>query len=397
MKQILLCLLPLGLLPSCAITGNNWPWESASTLSITGHVVDHRKNFVSGVQVQAQGFKTVLTNGKGEFTLTGAAPRADRLAVNFTAPGFMNTTRVYKAAKQVGGPGTVVVVWPRLAGNGNTVVIWPRAAAVTLDATRGGKVPFRNGGGVTLPGGALIDSNGKPVSGNVRVNLTYLDVTNREQLKAAPGDFTARMSNGTVRPLESFGIFEISVNDLQGRPVNLVRGKTARLELPVPRRRTVPSRTGLFSFDQRSGRWIEAGTLTLAGNAITLTATINQVNVSWNADDVPETTCMTVRVIKPSFITPPNQPEANAFVYVNGVNYSYSTTETTDSNGIICLSVKRCEPVTLQAFSSQNFDWASQTQTVTSSCAVASANDCGDLQKCPVVTVTLELLTGDHR
>lgn len=394
MKKLILPLLLLGRLPSCAITGNHWPWES--DLSITGRVVDHRKNPVSGVQVQAQGFKTVLTNSKGEFTLAGAAPRTDRLPVNFMAPGFVNTTRVYKAANRVGGPGTVVVVWPRVAGNGNTVVIWPRAAAVTLDATRGGKVPFRNGGGVTLPEGALIDSNGKPVSGNVRVSLTYLDVTNREQLQAAPGDFTARMSNGGVRALESFGIFEISVNDLQGRPVNLMRGKTARLELPVPRRRTAPSRTGLFSFDQRSGRWIEEGNLTLAGNTITLTATINQVNVSWNADNDPETTCMTVRVINP-FSNPPNQPEANALVEIRGVNYSSIITGTTDSNGLVCLSIKRCSPVTLEAYSSQNFDWVSVPQNVTASCGVASASDCGNPQKCPVVTVILDLITGRHK
>lgn len=343
--------------------------------------------------MQAEGLRSVQTNGKGEFTIAGPAPRADRLAVNFAAPGFMNTTRVYEATKRVGGPGTVVVVWPRVAGNGNTVVIWPRSAAVTLDAMRGGKVPFRNGGGVTLPERALVDGNGRPVSGKVKVTLTYLDVTDREQLRAAPGDFTARMLNGRIRLLESFGIFEISATDLNRRPVNLVRGKTARLELPVPRRRTAPLSTGLFSFDQRSGRWIEAGKLTRESKALLFTATINQVNVSWNADDIAETACMKVQVINP-FTNPPNQPEANAFVSVTGVTYSGGGSAITDSNGIACLSVKRCDQVTVTAFSSQVSNWVSVPKYVTAACVVGNANDCADPQKCPLVTVTLDLIVG---
>lgn len=78
--------------------------------------------------MEAKGLRMVLTNDKGEFVVTGPAPRADRLTVNFTAPGFMSTTRVYKAASRVTGNGTTVIVWARVAGNGTTVVIWARSA-----------------------------------------------------------------------------------------------------------------------------------------------------------------------------------------------------------------------------------------------------------------------------
>jgi hypothetical protein len=82
---------------------------------------------VKGVQVQAEGFKTVLTNGKGEFALTGPAPRTDSLTVNFVAPRFKTTTEVYKKTSRVAGNGTTVIIWARATDNGiNTVVIWPR-------------------------------------------------------------------------------------------------------------------------------------------------------------------------------------------------------------------------------------------------------------------------------
>jgi hypothetical protein len=326
----------------------------------------------------------VLTNGKGEFTLSGLA-QTERLTVNFSAPGMMSTTHIYQPPAGAA----------RIGGNGNVIVVWPLARAVTLEATRGGKVPFRNGGGVTLPPRALADSQGKPITGRVRVNLTYLDVTSPQQLKAAPGDFTARMRDGTVSRLESFGIFEISVSDLQGRRVDLIKGRTARLELPVPRMRRgkAPRATGLFSFDRVSGMWMEEGTLTREGNQPTYTAQLNQLNVAWNSDNTLETTCMMVQVINP-FTNPANQPEANASVHVSGIYYSYNGGGTTDANGRVCLLVKRCELVSVQAFSSQQNNWVSPPKNVMASCAVAGANDCGNLQTCPLVTINLDLVVG---
>lgn len=127
MKKRILLLLLGGLLSSCAIAENYPPKELSSAVSITGRVVDHRKNPVKGVEVKANGFRNVLTNDKGEFALIGPAPRSNSLTVNFTAPGFINSRRVYKAATRVAGNGTTVIVWARVAGNGNTVVIWPRS------------------------------------------------------------------------------------------------------------------------------------------------------------------------------------------------------------------------------------------------------------------------------
>jgi Carboxypeptidase regulatory-like domain len=372
------------------------PALSASTVSISGRVVNDRNEPINGVEVQAQGLRTVRTGRKGNFTLAGPAPSTDRLVVNFSAPSYMANTRVYTAhrisarmRRSIGGP---AVTWGRIAGEGNTVIIWPRASAVTIDAERGGKIAFPNGGGVTLPERALVDSNGRAVKGKVQVRLTYLDVTDRKQLAAAPGDFTARMRDGSISRLESFGIFEIMASDLQGNPVNLLRGSSAKLELPVPRTRRgrPPDRTGLYSFDNGTGRWNDVGTLTIVGTAVYV-GTLTALNVPWNSDITDETTCMTVKVVNP-FKNPPNQPEPNAWVNATGVSYSSSTSGSTDANGIDCLLVKRCAPVMLQAFSSQYVYWVSVPVTVTSSCVAAGPSDCGDLTKCPLITVTLDLI-----
>ena len=82
--KFILPLLLLALLSSCSTTGDH----SHSAIKIEGRVIDNRKHPVKGVHVQAEGFKTVLTNEKGEFALVGLAPQADSLTVNFVAPGF---------------------------------------------------------------------------------------------------------------------------------------------------------------------------------------------------------------------------------------------------------------------------------------------------------------------
>lgn len=121
MKKFLLPLLLLALLSSCSVTGDHSP----STISINGRVVDNRKHPVKGVQVRAEGFKTVLTNAKGEFDLTGPVPRADSLTVSFLAPKFKTTTEVYKKTSRVTGNGTTVIIWARTTGNGSTIIVWP--------------------------------------------------------------------------------------------------------------------------------------------------------------------------------------------------------------------------------------------------------------------------------
>jgi hypothetical protein len=139
--------------------------------------------------------------------------------------------------------------------------------------------------------------------------------------------------------------------------------------------------------------WMEEGTLTREGAQPIYTAQLNQLNVAWNSDNTLETTCMMVQVINP-FTNPANQPEANASVYVSGIYYSYNGSGTTDANGRVCFLVKRCELVSVQAFSSQQNNWVSSTKNVMASCAVAGANDCGNLQTCPLVTINLDLVVG---
>lgn len=352
--------------------------------TVTGVVVNPKNRPVQGVEVQVPGRPSVTTNAKGKFTLNDLAV-TDRLAVSFSAPGFVNTTRVFPVRPGASRVGI------------NTIVVWPRAAAVTIKAAKGGRVDFAQGGGLTISPDSLVDKKGRPITGKVRVSLTYFDVSDPNQIRTAPGDFTARMKDGTVRTLESFGIFEVFVEDNTGRRAELATGKTSDLELPIPRpkRGSTPRSVGLFSFEVASGQWIPSGTLGLSNDGLTYNGTINQFDWSWNADDPFDTTCIRVRVFEPPFIPPHGPPAVNCHVTATGVQYLSVSEGDTDANGEVCLLVKLNADVKLEAVSTVDFTVRSVPIVITSPSIVAGAADCADVQKCPIVEVYLDRLTPD--
>jgi beta-glucanase (GH16 family) len=339
--------------------------------SLAGRVVDQRYKPVRGVRVRVPGRDAVTTGDKGEFSLRGLAA-TERLAVSFSAPGFMDTTRIYKVAG---------------ASRANVVIIWPRAAQVSMDAERGGRLTFP-GGAVSFPPRALVDERGRPLRGKVKVAFSPLDVSDGNQLRSAPGDFTARMRNKTIRQLETFGVFEVFVEDAEGRRANLARGRKAAVELSIPRalRRGATKVVGLFSFDKEDGRWVEEGSLTRTRGAVFYAGSITNLLPSWNADNLLETTCIKVRILdcdcgEKLLLNQSSHVEAY------GVNYSGISDGYTDpTTGEVCLWVKRKSLVSVIAHhpSLPNV----QPLEIATPNHAAGVSDCGDPLNCPLVATT---------
>ena len=205
------------------------------------------------------------------------------------------------------------------------------------------------------------------------------------------------MRDNSVRTLESFGIFEAYVEDLRGRRAGLAPGKTAIINLPIPLRNlgNVPRTIGLFSFGTISGRWIEAGTLIRSDDGLTYNGTINTIDVNWNGDDPVDTTCIRVQVFEPHFPNPPHGPPAvNTHVTATGVSYNGSSDGYTDSNGFVCLLVKRNSQVSLQAFSTQVSSYVSVPIVITTPNIASGAADCGNIARCPLQEIDLDIIVG---
>jgi licheninase len=311
----LLAALLLVLFASACCTGS-----APAARTLRGRVVDPANAPVAGVEVRAPGCVPGSTGANGEFTLANV-PAAERFAVSFRAPGFIDTTRVYDT-RRIGI---------------NIVVVWPRSEARSLNAARGGTLTFP-AGTVTIPPRALVDGGGRDIDGDVRVSFSAFDVTDPRQYRNAPGDFTARMRDGSIRQLETFGVFEVYVEDARGRRADLRRGALADVELVVPESLRPPEAVGSYSFEPASGLWIEEATFQLV-QPRRLRGAIRTMSLAWNADDLLNTTCIDITADCGCV----GVDTTSLSVTGQGVNYAHSFT----ANKGDCVNVKTNEELLL--------------------------------------------------
>ena len=289
---------------------------------LRGVVTDPQNQPVSGVAVRVGGRLVGVTDQSGAFTIR-RSPTEDRVAVSFSAPRFVNTTRIYESR----------------ATPGNVVIIWPRAAAVRVDAAAGGTLNFPRGR-ITLAPDSFITAGGGRVDGAVDVAMTVIDVTDARQVASVPGDFTARMRDGSIQPLETFGLFELVAQDARGRQLQLAPDRPAGIAIALPRDRRVPRTIGAYRFEERAGRWVEQ---TWSWTAQEVEATTQVTSTGWwNADDPLQTTCMQVHVGSCHFCSTAAYDLASAWVQLTGESYTGPVSQGwTGNNGMICLPVKR--------------------------------------------------------
>lgn len=284
---------------------------------LTGRVVDPAGNPVGGAEVRIDGRTVGTTAADGTFSVR-CPPSPERVPVTLSAPRFATTTRIFNA---------------RATGVINTVVVWPRAAAQRMRVPDGGKLVFP-GATITFPTDAFVDATGRRIDGDVDVSLTTIDVTNPRQLASAPGDFTARMRDGSIRNLETFGLFEL-VAESNGREVKFARGKAATVELDRSRSdRQLPEITPAFTFEPPSGPWVEVASSWQLGGTYT-NPTVDEIGY-WNVDMPAETTCIKVKVLGCNVVA------GTTTVTATGLDYwGTATIKGVDGNGEACLLVKK--------------------------------------------------------
>jgi beta-glucanase (GH16 family) len=322
---------------------------------LRGTVIDAKGTPIAGAEVIVDGRTVTTTGGDGAFSLR--CPAHERVAVTFRAPRFATTTKVLAAR----------------SGGINTVVVWPRAAAQHIRGNEGGRLTFP-GATIIIPRDAFVDARGGSISGDVDVSLTAVDLNNRRQLDAAPGDFTARMRDGSIRRLETFGLFELAAES-NGRAVEFGREKEATVQMEM--RLGVPEEVPSFRFDTTNGLWIQQA------RPWRRRLFVAQSTGWWNADDPLTTTCIRVKVLDCKMCDNADTIVSGATVSATGKDYTGAvTSDTTDLNGIGCLFVKASAHVVLKV---QKGGRSGESVEVATPSTLASVCD----QNCPLTVVHL--------
>lgn len=161
---------------------------------------------------------------------------------------------------------------------------------------------IRRGAQIGIPAGALVDAEGRVVTGPVRAAITTLNPTRRP----LPGDYTAITRAGRIASLLSYGAVDARFTDSAGRPLNLRPGTTAEVRIPVPPSQESSARATLpmWSYDAERGRWIEEGQAVLerTGEGLSYVgqtrhfSTINIDFPGWDQTNYTNITCLRVKV-----------------------------------------------------------------------------------------------------
>ena len=157
----------------------------------------------------------------------------------------------------------------------------------------------RDGINLVLDADALVDANGNPVSGEVSVQMTPVDVSTAAGIQAFPGDFAGIPENESEpQMLVSFGSVEF-VFTQNGEELQLAEGQTATIDLPMyidtypdGSAVNIGDNIPLWSLDEQTGIWIQEGEGEVIEKPASPTGLAMRAEVShfswWNTDWYPQ-------------------------------------------------------------------------------------------------------------
>ncbi len=174
-----------------------------------------------------------------------------------------------------------------------------REAAITLEnIENGGAVKGSDGTMVELPANAMVFDDGTPVTGDIEVYLTPVDVSDSSAYFAFPGAFAGLTPDGFADLILSYGTVEFHFEQA-GREVHMKDGEAAVVEVPVylPKALdgtdlgvgdTIPQ----WSLDPATGIWVMEGYGTIVPSDSTTTGYAFRAHVGhfswWNCDIAPD-------------------------------------------------------------------------------------------------------------
>jgi hypothetical protein len=346
---------------------------------IAGFIVDKSRRPLGNVKIALKG-KIVAESGPDGFFSVSLTDAESRTALTFTAEGHVPNTKIFNA---------------RTSGGPTVVVVWPFAYRVRFDPARDLDLEL-GGTRIQIPANALT-AGGAGISGTAALTYTLFDVTSALERAAAPGDFSGRMLDGSIRRLNSYGIFSGGLRDLKDRPLSLRRGAKIDLAVPVSPRliKNAPKQIGYFDFDEPGGLWIQVGSFDLTPETLTYNGSVTSFGGAHNLDDPQDTVCVTLHV-QDSW----GYPAAYANVTAHGPQYS--SQGTANANGDVCLLVQRNAGFWADAWGQSGGSYFTSApfgqQNFTSPNFSSGAGSCGDPNLCPFVgNLLIDYVVGTHR
>ncbi len=232
-------------------------------VTVNGTVTDQNDNALEAAVIQV-GDMSVLSDQNGRFSVTGLV-NSNKASVAITKDGYFSNYPVFYPEK---GESQEIRVQLRdriMAGSVNN-----GSNEITLDnhSVNFGSSNFKN-------------EDGSNYTGTVNVYMDYLDPTDENLQDYMPGDLVGVNTDNEEQLLVSYGMFNVELEDENGRPISLDGEATLSMAVPSELVAAAPATIPLWYFDEISGNWIEEGMATLEGDVYVGTVTHFTL---WNCD-----------------------------------------------------------------------------------------------------------------
>lgn len=310
------------------IDPNNQGSGSTVTTTISGIVVNHNNQPVSGATVTAHG-QIKVTNANGEFMFTDITVPSARFYVKSEKQGYFTASR-----------GDV----PNTQGTIVRITMMEKKVTHTINSKAGGTANLTNGSMVEIQPESVVKSDGTVYDGAVNMSVEYMDPTDvKFSETVAGGDMLARRSDSSDAILYSFGILRVEMESPAGEELNVTGGKPSTITSVIPNEliATAPATIPLWYFDEETGFWREEGIATKQGNKYV--GTVNHFT-DWNCDQPGYITSVTGKIVDCQ-----GQPMPNIVVKVG------QTTAITDASGEYRRTVPTGINFEVSVEASQNF------------------------------------------
>jgi hypothetical protein len=300
-----------------------------SPTALSGIVTDISGKNMGGVSIAGCGY-TASSKTDGTFQMI-ANPGEDQIVI-FSAPGYVPSSRFMKIRE-----GTTSHI---------SVMMMKESDPKPLDAAAGGTVTGIRNAAITAPAGALVDPNGNPVTGTVDVFITPYDPAISEEALAYPGDLRGMTLDGTLIPLKTFGVMDITVRQ-NGQTLQIQNGKTLSIRVPAPSQGQNPSEVQMWRFDRNTATWIESdqGNGTYDPGTNTYLASIAHLSPQ-NCDKPLLATCI-YGSVQYQDGTPAFGASVTAQAYGAYDTRGIYTYDVIDANGNYCVTVERDSDILL--------------------------------------------------
>ena len=236
-----------------------------------GRVIDENANGIGGAAITVNGLAAAsAANGQFSVVLPGETPQ---YVLNIDKIGFKFFSRTLNTP----ATGVSYQLFPAFEVLETQLPTFDAAKPFTITETRDPKfVRLANdkaegpGAQIEFENASIVEKVGeseKIVTGPIKSYVgTYAMHDSNDQL---PGDLTALTKSGQPVRLSSYGAVSVSLRDMAGRPLNIAKGKSALIRLPIDGDLLggSPPTIKLWSFDETKGVWIEEGVATKNGNA----------------------------------------------------------------------------------------------------------------------------------